>query len=225
MAGGSLTEMATDALGALVAGVREALQRILEPADADGFVFTAGVIALSAKMAKADGVVLPSEVEAFQNLCRVDEADAPRVAKLYNLARGTVAGYEAYADQLHRHFHDRPDTLTDILDGLFHIAKADGAIHPDETAYLQDVATRFGIGDGFEALLARHVRGENDPHAVLGTDPMMSAEEIRSRYRTLIAEHHPDRMIARGVPESFLKIANDRVAALNTAYDTLGRPS
>lgn len=183
------------------------------------FVFTAGVIALAAKMAKADGVVLQSEIDAFLEICDVPPGEAENVARLFNLAKQSVGGFEAYADQMRRYFGETPETLEHVLDGLFHIAKADGAIHADEVTYLRAVAESFGIDERFEALLARHARQDgDDPHAVLGTTPEMDRRALRDRYRRLVAENHPDRLMSRGVPESFVKLANDKLAAINAAY-------
>jgi len=91
----------------------------------DQLVFTAGVIALGAKMAKADGVVTKDEIEAFREVFRIEQKDAKNVARLFNLAKQDVAGYEAYADQLAQLLRDNPKLLEDVLDGLFHIALAD----------------------------------------------------------------------------------------------------
>jgi DnaJ like chaperone protein len=115
--------------------------------------------------------------------------------------------------------------LEDILDGLFHIAKADGMVHEREVAFLRRISEIFEISpDHFESILARHaVIGEGDPYKVLGVERDASFEEIRRHYRVLVRENHPDRAIARGLPEEFVAIASTRVAALNTAYETIER--
>ena len=183
------------------------------------FVFTAGVVALAAKMAKADGVVLCAEIDAFREICEVPADEHENVARLFNLAKGSVAGFEAYADQLGHHFGETPDVLEDVLEGLFHIAKADGALHEGEVTYLEAVATRFGISDRYPPLLARHAHlAAGSAHAILGTHVGMKEAAMRSRYRELVARHHPDRLIAQGMPEPFVKLANDRLSAINAAY-------
>ena len=186
------------------------------------FIFTAGLIALAAKMAKADGVVLGAEVAAFEAICDIPAEERENVARLFDLAKQSVAGFEGYADQLGRYFSHAPDVLEDVLDGLFHIAKADRALHGAELTYLRAVAERFGLAERFPSILARHVEPADDsPHAILGTHPGMDAGAIRRRYRVLVAQNHPDRLVAEGVPASFLRIANDRLAAINVAYRTL----
>ena len=114
--------------------------------------------------------------------------------------------------------------LEDVLDGLFHIAKADGLVHDRELDYLHRVATIFGFGEAeFARIRARHVKLASDPYAVIGVDPDAPLAEIRKRYRALVAESHPDRMMARGVPAECQKIASERTAALNAAWEEIRR--
>jgi DnaJ like chaperone protein len=185
-------------------------------------VFTTGLVALSAKMAKADGVVTKAEISAFRSIVDVTDEDRPRVERLFALAQETSEGFQAYADQMAALLRDEPKLLEDVLDGLFHIAKADGAIHPREFVYLETVANCFGFtGSDFERISARHVRVKDDPYLVLGVEREQSNEEIRRHYRKLVAENHPDREIARGLPPEAIRIATQRVAALNAAYDRI----
>ncbi|MCB1508768.1 MAG: DnaJ family molecular chaperone [Hyphomicrobiaceae bacterium] len=187
------------------------------------FAFTAAMIALAAKMAKADGVVTGDEITAFRDLVEFPPHEAKNVARLYDLARQDVAGYQAYADKIARLFPDDTLFLEDVVDGLFHIAKADGVLHENEETFLRDVAQRFGFGEAdYLRIRARHVRGGGgDPYAVLGADPSMSFAEIRRLYLKIVAETHPDRLTARGVPPEFIKIASERLAAVNAAFDMI----
>lgn len=185
--------------------------------------FTIGVIALAAKMAKADGVVTEDEVRAFRQVFDVPEEEAGNVLRVFDLANRSVDGYEAYARQLAGLFSTEPDLLEDVIDGLFHIAKADGAVHERELEYLQNVAAIFGFDEvDFERISARHIRPEGeDPYVILGLDRSASDEEVKRAYRKLVAEHHPDRAMARGLPEEFVKIATDKLAKINGAYDRI----
>lgn len=185
--------------------------------------FTVAMIALSAKMAKADGVVTNDEIEAFQEIFDIQPADAANVARMFNLAKQDIAGFDAYARQILKIYENEPDILEDIIDGLFHIAEADGIIHENELAFLEEVARIFAFeDDAFAAIKSRHVKGgRNDPYEVLGADMTWSNFEVRKQYRKLVGENHPDRLIARGVPPEFVKIANDKMAAINAAYDAL----
>ena len=181
--------------------------------------FTVAMIALSAKMAKADGVVTTDEVLAFRDLFHVPPGEERNVIRLFNLAQQDVAGFEVYAKKLADLFPYDRKTLLDILDGLFYIAKADGVVHQDEISYLERVAEVFGLDDReFSRVLARHVRENSDPYEVLGLGSEASDEDLKKKYRREVLETHPDRLIARGVPEEFVQIANDRLAALNAAW-------
>jgi DnaJ like chaperone protein len=186
--------------------------------------FTVGLVALAAKMAKADGVVTRREVDAFRRLVRISPEDEPRVVALFDLAKQSVAGFDAYARQLRDLLKDEPKTLEDLLDGLFGIAAADGAVHEAELAYLGEVAAIFGFSEReFECIKARHVviGGGADPYRVLGVAPDVSNEKIKSVWRALVSEHHPDRLIARGVPAEMVALATAKIASINAAYDTL----
>ncbi|OKL45408.1 J domain-containing protein [Pseudovibrio exalbescens] len=184
--------------------------------------FTAAMIALSAKMAKADGVVTTDEIIAFYDLFEIPEGEERNVARLFSLAQQDVAGYELYAEKLYQLLQDDPQTCVDVLDGLFYIAKADGIVHEAELAYLEHVASIFQVdGYSFNRIKARHIRGQYDPYVVLGVDPEISDLELQKVYRQEVRETHPDRLIGRGVPEEFVRIANERLAVLNAAYAQL----
>jgi DnaJ like chaperone protein len=184
--------------------------------------FTLALIALSAKMAVADGAVTASEVRAFNRNVDVPPGIEQQVEKLFELARQDVAGYETYARKIRRIFEDSPDTLEHVLDGLFFIAGADGMIHEAEFDYLKAVSDIFGFDDArFEQVAAQHMLLENqsvDPYLVLGLTPGADVDEVRRVYRMLVAEHHPDRLIAKGVPEELIDVATARMAAINRAY-------
>jgi DnaJ like chaperone protein len=188
-----------------------------------GVAFTIAMIALAAKMAKADGVVSDEEIEAFDRVFRVPPNEQASVRRFFNLAQQDTAGYEAYAGQIARLYAGRPAVLEDILDGLFEIAKADGVLHPGEDAFLERVADIFGFAPGeYRRVRASHFAPDAaDPYVVLGVSYDASDEEIKRTYRFLVRENHPDSLIARGVPEEFVKLATDKLAAINGAYDKI----
>ena len=190
--------------------------------------FTLALIALSAKMAVSDGVVTTSEVRAFYRTVEVPPGVEQQVDKLFRMAQQDVAGYQAYARKVRRFFIDSPDTLEHVLDSLFYIASADGMIHESELDYLKDVSDIFGFDEArFEQITAAHVlfdRGA-DPYVVLGLVPNADRNEVKRVYRLLVAEHHPDRLIAKGVPEELIDVATSRMAAINNAYHQIMKPA
>jgi DnaJ like chaperone protein len=186
--------------------------------------FTLALVALSAKMAVADGVVTSDEVRAFRQTVDIPPESVEQITRLFELARQDVAGYPSYARKIARLFAGSPDTLEHVLDGLFHIAAADGLIHEDELEYLRHVSAIFGFDEErFEQIAAQHmVNGQGaDPYIVLGLDPSATDEEVKRVYRLLAREHHPDRLVAKGVPEELLRVAGGRMAAINKAYKTI----
>ncbi|MCF6233314.1 MAG: TerB family tellurite resistance protein [Rhodobacteraceae bacterium] len=185
--------------------------------------FTIAVIALGAKMAKADGQVTRDEVTAFREVFQIARADEANAARVFNMARTDVAGYRVYARQIKTMFKDDRETLCDLMEGLFHIALADGFYHPDEDAFLETVAGIFEIPERqFRALKARFVPDQQaDPYTVLGMPLGAPHDEVRTMWRRLVRETHPDAMIARGVPEEAIKLAEKRMVDINRAWDEI----
>lgn len=182
--------------------------------------FTIAIISLGAKMAKADGLVRPSEVAAFRQVFQIAPKDESAAARVFNLARQDVAGFEAYAGRIAGMFRTEPRVLEDVLEGLFHIAMADGRYHEGEEGFLRRVAEIFGVGPrAFDSIEARHLAGRaRDPWQVLGVPRDADLATVRARWRELVRAHHPDKMIARGLPVETVRLANDRLAQINEAW-------
>lgn len=182
--------------------------------------FTIAVIALGAKMAKADGLVTRDEVMAFREVFRIAREDEAGAAKVFNLARQDVAGFEDYAVRVREMFGAGHEALGDLLEGLFHIAMADGRYHPNEDEFLKDVADIFGLGETeFRQIRSRFVpEAEADPYSVLGLTPAAGMDELRAAWKRLVQESHPDRLVARGLPEEAVKMAEKRMVAINRAW-------
>jgi DnaJ like chaperone protein len=184
--------------------------------------FTIGMIALGAKMAKADGAVTGDEIKAFEEVFQVPENDRPAVERVFNLAKQDIAGFDSYAKQVAALFEPRSQMLENVMDGLFHIAKADGAVHEDELTFLGHVSELFGFDDkAFHRIRARHVVIAEDPYEILGVERDMPLEEIRKVHRKLVRELHPDKHVAEGMPEELVMIATERLARINEAFDRI----
>lgn len=208
------------AIGESVAGFLQKIASSRAAPPERSVAFSIGMIALSAKMAKADGVVSEVEIAAFKQVFHVPDSELSAVARVFNLAKQDVAGFEIYAAQMARLFQPASPVLEDVLDGLFHIAKADNAFHPGEHGFLSQVATAFGFSpQEFERIRARHVVVHDDPYVILGVDRSAGADEIKARYWALVREHHPDRHIAAGVPPEMIELATERLQKINEAYD------
>jgi len=208
-------------IGALVGAV--AGHFFLDRDSDPGVTFTIAIIALAGKMARADGVVTEEEFNIFQRVFGVPPHEEANVRRIFNLARQDMAGFEHYAGQIARLFIGNPAMLEDILDGLFEIAKADGVLHPCEAKFLELVAEIFGFAPNeFRRIRASHFAPElTDPYVILGLSYAADDDELKQTYRRLVRENHPDSLMARGVPAEFIKLANDKLAAINSAYEKI----
>jgi DnaJ like chaperone protein len=225
----SLWTRINDALAALATGeglsvIFERLRGTKMESPERSVGFTIAVIALSAKMAKADGQVTRNEVTAFRQLFTIAAEEETNAARVFNLARQDVAGFDAYARKIAAMFPDEGrQTLIDLLEGLFTIAMADGQYHPNEDAFLAEVAKIFGLGEAcFGSLRARFVEGApRDPYDVLGVDPTATLENIRAAWKQAVRDSHPDRLIARGVPPEAVALASRRIIDINAAWEEI----
>lgn len=217
-----------EAISALVQGesLTTAFDRLRTPPEAcpeRTVAFTIAVIALGAKMAKADGEVTRGEVAAFRQVFHVPPEEEAHAAQVFNLARQDVAGYDTYARKIRSMFRGDSKVLSDLLEGLFHVSVADGHYHPREDAFLAEVARIFDVSEScFRAIRARHVPdAPRDPYEVLGIAHGAPIEAARMAWKTAVRDNHPDRLIARGVPAEAIDLANDRLAAINAAWEEI----
>lgn len=182
--------------------------------------FTAAVIGLGAKLAKADGTVTDDEVAVFSSVFRAAPEDADSVRRVFNLARQSVSGYESYARRIGRKYRNRPCLLEGVLDGLFFIAGADGVVTKDEMQFLENVGKAFGFDEAtFRRIRASHLGADAlDPYVILGVPHDAEFSDIKTAYRRLMVDNHPDRALANGAPLELRRAANDKAAAITSAY-------
>ncbi len=221
---GGYVRSALDGLWATISGIDANTQGRHRAA------FTIAFVSLAAKMAKADGIVAPIEQVTFSRLHTVAPNEEPTVRMVFDLAAGDTAGFEVYAGQIHDALADEPRLLRDVLDALFHIAAADGVFHGKEHEFLAEVARRFEISDAeFRSIRAAFIRDTgpgpsgDDPYEVLGVSRSTPDFDLKHHHRQLVRDHHPDSLMARGVPTEFHAAAERKLAVINAAYDKIVR--
>lgn len=199
-----------------------------DPTETRRIAFATAIIILGAKLAKADGRVSRDEVAAFKSRFKISEDEVGGVAQIYNQAKQSAEGFEPYARQIATLFGRDPIMLEELLIGFFEVARADGELKRGEIEFLREVATIFGFGEAkFEQLRAtfgvtgQTKREAEDPYRLLGVSRGSSNAEIKTAYRKLVRELHPDQLMAKGLPEDFINRANDRLATINSAYDRI----
>jgi len=220
----SLWSRIADAISALAQGenLSDVFNKLRTPPERS-VAFAIAVIALGAKMAKADGLVTRDEVTAFREIFHIPKSEETQAARVFDLARRDVTGYKTYARSIAAMFQDNATVLDDLLQGLFYIALADGEYHPKEDDFIHEVARIFGLSERrFRNLRIRFApQVKPDAYAVLGVDPDTPIQEIRAAWRQAIRDSHPDRMIARGVPEEAVNLATRKLVAINKAWEEI----
>ena len=184
--------------------------------------FTVGVIVLSAKMAKADGKVTKEEIIAFKDKISVPEKEIKNVARLWDQAKKTTDGFEVYAQQICQLLGKNSSVLEELLNLLIIIAKADGKITKPEILYLKQVSFIFGFSiEKFERIYSSSLGKTSDPYQILGVTRDTPFLEIKNKWKILATNHHPDKLIAQGLPIDFIEKTTHRLQEINNAWDII----
>ncbi len=192
----------------------------------ESVAFTISIISLSAKMAKADGTVTRDEVRTLREIFNFADEDEDDIARVFDLARQDVAGYREYARKIRKMFVGRPEMLRDIFESLFQIALSDGEFHENEDQFLTEVLGLFELPDIIYLELKDQYLKDcvSTPYKVLGVTTDASGQQIRSAYKKILRENHPDSLLSRGLPQEAMALAENRIRAAAEAYEALGRP-
>jgi DnaJ like chaperone protein len=191
-------------------------------------IFGITVTILAAKLCKADGPVKRTEIDAFKRNFRISPESARTIGRLFDQARDTAEPFEPYAAQLGKTFSDNRGTLEEVLKAMFVIARADGPLNGREQDFLRGVHRGLGLDEvawnnAFGGAPRQSATGEGDPYQELGLSRSASREELRTTWKRLMRENHPDTLAARGVPQDFVARASDKVARINAAWDRIKR--
>ena len=186
-------------------------------------IFTLSFIILAAKLAKSDGHVTDDEIRAFKDKFKVPKSEMNKVAKIFNEAKKETYGYKQIANQVGNLFSDNKILLEELLNNLFYIAASDGKISVSEIELLRSIGKSFKFTEkDFQRIFQANLNNnESDPYKVLGINRSSTDSEIRKKWIKLNKEHHPDNLIAKGMPKEFIKQSNKELAAINIAYDKI----
>lgn len=213
-----------EALARAVGSAAAASPAARKQAPEESVGFTIAAVALGAKMAAVDKRRHESQVRAFHEVFQVPESERGNVRRLFDIASATSAGYEAYARRIAQILKGREAVKEKLLDALFHIAWGDDRIVQPELDFLQRVAGIFGFDErAFGRIAAAHGIGAASPFVLLGVPADAAWPEVQRAYRQLMKEHHPDRLVAQGMPQELVRLAHDRVAAFTAAYESIRR--
>ena len=187
--------------------------------------FTIAAIALSAKMAKADGIVTNQEKLAFKKVFTILPSDEKHVQYVFKLAQKDMAGYEIYAKKISKMLKNKPKLLENLIEGLLYISIADKIFHPKEENFINEVAKIFKIPDQkLKILKARYIPVlQQNPYLVLGLNSNAELKDIKKQWQRLVHESHPDNMIAQGLPQEAINLATSRLIAINEAWQKINQ--
>ncbi len=190
-------------------------------------LFAVAVVVLSAKLAKCDGPVVRTEIDAFKRQFRIPPESVRDIGRLFDQARDSNDAFAPYAEQLGESFADSRGLLEDVLAALFAIARADKPLTVAEQEMLRRVHKAFGLDelawDQARGASSRSAAEGNDAYAVLGMPSDATDEALRQAWLRLMRENHPDSLASRGVPAEFIARAGEKVARINAAWDRIKR--
>ena len=192
-------------------------------------LFATSVIAISAKLAKSDGKISKSEILAFKKIFEFPAEDEKAISKIFNSAKENIDDYKDIAEQVYKVFKSDRNLLFELLNSLFSIAYADGELHPKEKDMLFEIAKVFQISGNefeslnniFEAKVSSDNTSINRSYKILGLSENASLEQVSNQYRKLIKEYHPDKLQGMGLPKEFIELANQKLSAINKAYNEI----
>jgi DnaJ like chaperone protein len=206
---------------------------------ASRYNFTLAVVSIAAKLAKADGPVTRTEINAFKEVFKVPPDEVKTIGQMFDRARLSSRGYEPYVSQLASMLGNKKETLDEIINCLFHVAAADGPLQPQEKVILQRVAYGFGFSDSYfqrrineySASSSNSSQGGGNnaaqaisrAYVVLGVTLATPDKDVKTRYRKLVRENHPDAMQAAGKSKAMIAQATAKLAEINAAYDQIAR--
>ncbi len=188
--------------------------------------FFVAAFSMLAKIVKADGRVSQQEIESIEsfmaNDLNLDQESRNTAINIFRHALNSSESFDAFASQFYRVFNPQPRVIELMMDVLLRVSAADGFISPDEEILLKSAALIFHFSDAdYARLKSKYVTTVNRYYAVLKCDDNCSNEEVKRQYRKLVSEYHPDKIASKGLPEEFIKFANDKFVEIQEAYDNI----
>lgn len=189
-------------------------------------VFFTATFAMLGKMAKADGQVCQNEIDAVRSFMRdkmrLDAATQQFAIGVFNQAKNDNTPYQDYARQFAQVFQNEAQLRMMLYEMLFSVALADGVLHPAEEQMLREAPGLLGLpGNVFDTVRRQHVSDISHHYATLGLANGADSAEVKKAYRKLVSEYHPDKIIAKGLPEDFTKFAEGKFREINEAYEAI----
>lgn len=188
--------------------------------------FFVAAFSMLAKLVRADGRISRRELAEVEQFARfelgLDSGSLQVAMNIFNAALNSPAAFEDFARQFYRLFHARPQMLEMMVDILFRVSVADGQMSPMEKQMIESAAAIFRFSQfQYQAIASRYIRPDERPYEVLGCRPSDSDQQIKRRYRQLVQTYHPDKIAGKGLPEEFIRLAEEKFRQIQNAYEAI----
>ncbi|MDH3342740.1 MAG: co-chaperone DjlA [Gammaproteobacteria bacterium] len=197
--------------------------------------FFSATFSIMGHVAKADGQVTPDELASAQHIMRqmqLTEEQLHAAKKLFNEGKKSDFPLDAILTQFKQECHRRRNLIQMFVEIQIAMAMADGKLHPKEKSLIYHIGQMLGFSHAHIDQLLRFTAGAshtqqdkshslNDAYAILGVKSSDSDADIKKAYRRLMSQHHPDKLVAKGLPEEMVKIATEKTKEIHKAYDLI----
>jgi DnaJ like chaperone protein len=192
-------------------------------------------------LAKADGRVSEEEIQAARSTMhrwRLRPEDVKVAIELFSRGKSADFPLESQMARLATACQGQPQLIRAFLENLLEMPLSSGGIKPSERDVLWRIAASLGVGRAQMAQLEALARARRNfgqqPHAsmsgaaaleqaykALGIEPAATDKEVKTAYRRLMNQHHPDKLVSKGLPESMMEAAKERTREIRGAYELI----
>jgi len=203
--------------------------------------FFTATFSIMGHICKADGKVTKDEIrlaQAVMDQMQLTKEQQAAARDLFDQGKSASFPFKAVLEQFRRECRRRNTLMQMFLEIQLHAAYADGTIHPAERIVLRHACDVLGFSEQEFAHLEAMVRSQHhftdgfqpeqssgtkirEAYEVLGIPENSSPAEIKRAYRRLMNQHHPDKLVAKGLPEEMMKIAGQKTHEIKAAYNTI----
>ena len=205
--------------------------------------FFTATFSVMGHVAKADGHVSRDEIALARSVMERMDLDAEMrhaAIELFNQGKQPHFPLDDVLEQFRRECRRRSTLIQMFIEIQLQAAYADGRLDTAEEQVLLHICRQLGIPEflfrrlqrmveaqhGFGAASGRQARQAarpplEDAYAMLGVSASASDAEVKKAYRRLMSQHHPDKLVAKGLPEEMMKLAAEKTGEIRKAYEQI----
>jgi DnaJ like chaperone protein len=187
-------------------------------------LFLTTMFSMLGSLAKADGEITPATLKVVENYLtdelKLDAERRARAITLFKQANSSTVSFEADAQKFYNAFQEVKAVPLHLVELLLRVASADGHCSANKEKMILSAVKIFNIdSDTYDQIRGYYLPADNSKYyAILKCQPEDSVEEIKAKYRRLAMDYHPDRIQSKGLPEDFMKFANQKFQEIQKAY-------